>query len=57
MIIYTYNTSIYLEKDGKNAAQMVTATNATVKSITISMEEFCCKLHMDSFFLLLSRFI
>jgi hypothetical protein len=47
---YTYDMNIYLGKDRQNTTQAMTATHATVKSLTRRVEGVGHKLYMNNFF-------
>lgn len=49
---YTVDMTVYLGKDRQNAAKDITATHATVKTLTRRVEGRGHKLMMDNFFLL-----
>lgn len=51
---YTVDTTVHLGQDRQNAAQDVTATRATVKTLPRRVEGRGHKLMMDNFFLLLN---
>ena len=47
---YTYNMTVYLDKDGKHVTPSITATHATVTELAARIEHMGRKLYMDNFF-------
>jgi len=47
---YTYNITVYLEKDRKHVTPSMTTTHATVTGLAARIEHLGHKLYMDNFF-------
>jgi hypothetical protein len=48
MTAYTYDMTIYLEKDRQNATQTMTVTHVTLKFLPRRVEQVDHKLYMDN---------